>query len=132
MQLAQDGKIYVCKTNGFDVNNNYYSHTGIIQCPNLPQYACNFNPKGFDAVGSYPDLINDFIQDPKAPLITKFDLGNDASICFGTYTITAPDGWESYKWNTVKPQSLLPFQNPGPILYLLVIPAFLALPDMAI
>ncbi len=100
MQLAPDGKIYVTKVTSTE-DDNYKEYIGIIQCPNLPQYACNFNPKAMDMLTlAFPDLINDFIHDPKAPAITKLDLGKDVSVCFGSYTITAPDGWESYKWNT--------------------------------
>ncbi len=100
MQLAPDGKIYVTKTYDF-INGQYNEYTGAIECPNLPQYACNFNPKALNTVEvAFPDLINDFIHDPKAPPVSKFSLGNDTAICFGNYTITAPAGWQSYKWNT--------------------------------
>ncbi|MEO6499892.1 MAG: hypothetical protein ABIN95_12790, partial [Mucilaginibacter sp.] len=27
-------------------------------------------------------------------------MGKDTAICFGSYKISAPDGWQSYKWNT--------------------------------
>jgi len=100
MQLAPDGKIYVTKTDVL-ANNEYHEYTGAIECPNLPQYACNFNATALNEVAViFPDLINDFIQEPKAPPVTKFSIGNDTSICFGNYTISAPTGWESYKWNT--------------------------------
>ncbi len=101
LQLAPDGKIYVTKTYFFE-NGDYKEYVGAVECPNLPQYACNFNPKVFDVFPPvyFPDLINDFIQQPKAPSTTKFSLGNDTSICFGSYKIKAPDGWESYRWNT--------------------------------
>lgn len=102
MQLAPDGKIYVTKL--FFLSNedgSYAEYVGAIQCPNLPQYACNFNPKVIPTPRvSFPDLINDFVKEPRAPLMTKLDLGKDTAICFGEYTITAPDGWESYRWNT--------------------------------
>lgn len=93
MQLAPDGKIYVNKTGEF-VNENYTEFTGAIECPNLPQYASNFNPKALPfAYVSFPNLINDFINDPHAPPVTKFDLGKDTAVCFGSYTITTlPDG----------------------------------------
>ncbi len=100
MQLAPNGKIYFTKTYVYE-NGQYNEYTGSIECPNLPQYACNVNKKALNTVAvSFPDLVNDFIKDPKAPPIIKFDLGNDTAICFGSYKIKAPDGWESYKWNT--------------------------------
>lgn len=101
MQLAPDGKIYVTKLffNPSDVD--YAEYIGAIECPNLPQYASNFNPKAFKTSQiQFPDFINDFVKDSKAPPITQLDLGNDTSICFGDLTISAPDGWESYRWNT--------------------------------
>ncbi len=100
MQLAPDGKIYMAKTTVIE-NGNYNEYTGAIRCPNLPQYAANFNPKELSILPTnFPDLINDFIQDPKADPVTKFSLGNDTSLCFGSYILKAPDGWESYRWNT--------------------------------
>lgn len=100
MQLAPDGKIYLTRI--VDKGNNGYSdYIGVIECPNLPQYACNFNPKALlTSQSAFPDLINDFIIQPKTPLITQLDIGNDTAICFGELTITAPGGWESYRWNT--------------------------------
>lgn len=113
MQLAPDGKIYVSKTTVYE-NNEYTDYTGAIQCPNLPQYACNFNPKALTEVQvSFPDLINDFINDPKAPAITKFNLGKDTAICFGNLTIKAPAGWESYKWNTGETTKDITVKKPG-------------------
>lgn len=101
MQLAPDGKIYVRKIYGDIPNGDYTEYTGAIECPNLPQYACNFNPKALNTIqASFPDLINDFINDPKASPITKLNLGNDTAICFGELKISAPTGWESYRWNT--------------------------------
>ena len=100
LQLAPDGKMYFTKTYMIE-NDEYKEYTGSIECPNLPQFACNINPKAINTVSvAFPEFINDFIKDPKAPLLTKFDLGKDTAVCFGSYKIKAPDGWESYKWNT--------------------------------
>ena len=113
MQLAPDGKIYVTKLTTY-INNEYNEYIGAVQCPNLPQYACNFNPTVFKTSQiSFPDLINDFINDPKAPPITKFNLGNDTAICFGDYKIKAPNGWESYKWNTGETTQEITVKKPG-------------------
>jgi hypothetical protein len=49
---------------------------------------------------AFPDLINDFIQQPKEVPTPKFSLGSDTPICLGSYSISAPAGWESYRWNT--------------------------------
>jgi hypothetical protein len=100
LQLAPDGKIYFTKTYVLE-NGQYNEYTGSIECPNLPQYACNVIPTRLNTVSVFfPPLINDFIKDPKAPPVTKFSLGSDTTVCFGSYTIKAPDGWEQYKWNT--------------------------------
>lgn len=113
MQLAPDGKIYVTKTITL-VNNEYIEYTGAVECPNLPQYACNFNPKALNTIQvSFPDLINDFIQDPKAPATVKLNIGKDTAVCFGSYTITAPDGWESYRWNTGETTKAITVTKPG-------------------
>ncbi len=113
MQLAPDGKIYVT---GFYVliNGNYESYTGAIECPNLPQFACNVNPAALNtAAVSFPDLVNDFINEPHAPAITKFDIGRDTSICFGNFTIAAPNGWQSYKWSTGETTKQITVTKPG-------------------
>lgn len=100
LQLAPNGKIYFCNTYAFE-NNDYTAYVGSIECPNLAQYACNINAKAIKTEGVFfPDFVNDFVKDPKAPAVTKFDLGKDTAVCFGSYTIKAPDGWESYRWNT--------------------------------
>ncbi len=101
MQLAPDGKIYVTKTAAIDSSGAYNEYTGAIQCPNLPKYAANFNPTALNSIWvAFPDLINDFINSAPAAPPPLFSLGNDTTICFGSYTITAPAGWESYRWNT--------------------------------
>ena len=113
MQLAPDGKIYVP---GFYVliNGNYETYTGTIECPNLPQFACNINTAALNTSAiNLPNLINDFINEPHAPAITKFDIGRDTSICFGNYTITAPNGWQSYKWSTGETTKQITVTKPG-------------------
>ena len=99
MQLAPDGKIYAAafqEVTGYD----YHSYLIAIQCPNLQQYACNIEKRAIEATPPFPDLINDFINVPKVPLVPKFSIGNDTAICFGTLQISAPPGWQSYKWST--------------------------------
>lgn len=100
MQLAPDGKIYISSFQE-SVGNNYYNYLVAIQCPNLQQFACNIEKRAIDISSpAFPDLINDFINVPKVPLVPKFSIGNDTAICFGSLTLTAPTGWQSYKWNT--------------------------------
>ena len=113
MQLAADGKIYISRLNFADGNTSR-DYTGIIICPNLPQYACNFDPKGLP-VGAmnYMTLINDLVVDPKAPQVTRFSLGNDTTLCSGSYTLKAPPGWETYKWNTGEISQNLTVSQPG-------------------
>lgn len=113
MQLAPDGKIYISKTSTLGANN-YHEFTAAIECPDLPQYACNFNERALSFVNScFPDLINDFIHDPKAMPVTKFNIGNDTAVCFGSLTLTAPDGWESYRWNTGATTKKITVTKPG-------------------
>ncbi|MFM2326604.1 MAG: hypothetical protein RIR31_806, partial [Bacteroidota bacterium] len=100
MQLAPDGKIYISAFQEY-IGNDYFSYLMAIQCPNLPQFACNLNIRALQVNSSaFPDLINDFINVPKVTPPPKFSIGNDTAICFGSYTITAPAGWQSYRWNT--------------------------------
>ncbi len=100
MQLAPDGKIYVSSFNEY-VDDVYRSYLIAIQCPNLPQYACNVNIRAIEIdAPAFPDLVNDFINVPRVPTVPKFSIGNDTSICFGSLTLTAPQGWQSYRWNT--------------------------------
>lgn len=100
MQLAPDGKIYISRFSEY-TNNEYRDYLMTIQCPNLPQYASNLKIRGIE-IGyfMFPVLINDFINMPRVIPPPSFSLGNDTSICFGSYTISAPEGWESYQWNT--------------------------------
>ena len=99
MQLAPDGKIYASSFREY-IGDDYHNYLIAIQCPNLPQFACNINKRAIEATTSFPDLVNDFINVPKVPQLPKFSLGNDTAICFGTLLISAPPGWQSYKWNT--------------------------------
>ena len=100
MQLAPDGKIYVSSFQEFK-DNNYHTYLLAIQCPNLAQYACNVNRRAIEMSSpAFPDLVNDFINTPRATPASKFSIGNDTAICFGSFTLIAPAGWQSYKWST--------------------------------
>jgi len=113
LQLASDGKIYVGSIN-IPVGNSSNDYIGIIQCPNLPQYACNFDPQGFAASGlNSMTLINDLVKDPKAPLVTKFSLGNDTTLCSGSLILNAPAGWQNYKWSTGETTQRITVTEPG-------------------
>lgn len=110
MQLGLDGRIYIGAVQ--DPDTDYFS---IINCPNLPEYASNFQRKGM-AVRSYaafPSLINDFIKQPSGAPVTKFSLGKDTAICFGSYTLSAPTGWDSYRWNTGETTRQITVTTPG-------------------
>ena len=100
MQLGPDGKIYISRYHDLNEDKDYLA---VIRCPNLPKYACNYDPKGLElqfGAGKFPDLVNDFIIQPKAAPVTEFSLGNDTAICFGTYKLSAPVEWQHYRWNT--------------------------------
>lgn len=99
MQLAPDGKIYLSSYQE-SVGNDFHNYLIAIQCPNLQQFACNIEKRAIESTAAFPALVNDFINMPRAPLAPKFDIGKDTAICFGSLTLTAPDGWQSYKWNT--------------------------------
>jgi gliding motility-associated-like protein len=100
MQLGPDGKIYISRHREY-YENDIKDYLMVIQCPNLPQFACNLKIRGPEITMFYlPVLINDFINSAKVAPIPKFSLGNDTAICFGTYKLSAPAGWESYQWNT--------------------------------
>ena len=113
MQLAPDGKIYV-STFHESVGNNDYAYLLAIQCPNLQQFACNIEKKAIEISNTaFPDLINDFINVPKVPLVPKFSIGNDTAICFGGLILTAPAGWQSYKWNTGETSQSITIKKAG-------------------
>lgn len=100
MQLAPDGKIYITSFQEY-VNNQFHSYLMAIECPNLPKYACNLNKRAIEIdAPAFPPLINDFINQQRVIPPPQFSLGNDTAICFGSLTITAPAGWQSYRWNT--------------------------------
>ncbi len=102
MQLAPDGKIYLNNYRDYDANGITYTYLSSIQCPNLPQYASNFKLKAFQLLygAAFPFLINDFLNEAPVVPTPSFSIGNDTIVCFGTLTISAPLGWESYQWNT--------------------------------
>jgi len=113
MQLGPDGKIYVNHYREY-TEDDYYNFLMIIQCPNLPQYASNLKLKGIEInFPNFPDFINDFINAPKAIPPPKFSIGNDTAICFGTHTLTAPTGWESYQWSTGETTRQITIDKPG-------------------
>ena len=100
MQLAPDGKIYISSFQEY-VDDIYRSFLIAIECPNLPQFASNINMRAIEInAPAFPSLINDFINVPRVPILPKFSIGNDTAICFGSLTLTAPQGWQSYRWNT--------------------------------
>lgn len=113
MQLAPDGKIYISRFSEF-VNNDYFDYLMVIQCPNLPQFASNLKLRGIElGYTQFPDLINDFINVSKVNPPPKFSIGNDTAICFGTHTLSAPTGWESYQWNTGETTREITIDKPG-------------------
>lgn len=114
MQLAPDGKIYISWNREY-VNDDVIDHLMIIQCPNLPQYASNLKVKGIEFIfNHFPDFVNDFINAPKAIPPPKFSIGNDTALCFATQLkLTAPPGWESYKWNTGETTREITIDKPG-------------------
>lgn len=102
MQLAPDGKIYLEFYREYDPNGPEHIFLPAIQCPNLPKYACNFKLKAFETPGgaAFPSLVNDFLNEAPVIPTPTFSIGNDTAICFGSLTLTAPTGWQSYQWNT--------------------------------
>lgn len=47
----------------------------------------------------YPDKTDTIIKQITINPFSKFDLGNDASVCFG-HELSVAEGFESYRWNT--------------------------------
>jgi gliding motility-associated-like protein len=110
MQLGPDGRIYVSSVQS--QSGDWFS---VINCPNLPEYAANFEPRAFQALsyGLFPQFVNDYVQQPQAAPVTKFSLGKDTAICFGSHTLSAPEGWDSYKWNTGETTRQISVTEPG-------------------
>jgi gliding motility-associated-like protein len=113
MQTGLDGKIYLSRYYYVD-NYNYYDYLSTVNCPNLPEAACNFKAKGIASQGSmFPVFINDYIKQPEAAPVTKFSLGKDTAICFGAHTLSAPTGWQKYEWNTGDTTRSITVTKPG-------------------
>jgi hypothetical protein len=115
MQLAPDGKIYLNLYREYNVGGIDYSYLPSFECPNLPKYASNFKLKGFQIPYSaaFPPLVNDFINEPPAVPTPTFSIGNDTTICFGSLTLSAPPGWQSYRWNTGESTQSITIKSPG-------------------
>lgn len=103
MQLAPDGKIYLNFYREYNNDGTDITYLSAIQCPNLPKYASNFKANAFKVTFSgaaLPSLVNDFLNQPPVPPTPTFNIGNDTAICFGSLTLNAPSGWQSYQWST--------------------------------
>lgn len=103
MALGPDGKIYLSQYNEYDMAaDDYLDYLSIVHCPNLPKYASRFEAKGLrvSSGGYFQRFVNDVGKQPKAAPITEFSLGRDTTICFGSYKLSAPSGWQEYTWNT--------------------------------
>jgi gliding motility-associated-like protein len=117
MQLGLDGRIYIAGRQQYDNYHMQYS-LPVINCPNLAKYACNYDPHGYDLpldhqYSNFPRFINDYIQQPKAARVTEFSLGHDTAICFGSFKLSAPEGWHQYKWNTGETAREITVTTPG-------------------
>lgn len=117
MQMGPDGKIYISGKQEWNDFQTYY-FMPVINCPNLAKYACNYNEYGFAmdlnySYGQFPRFTNDYIQQPKAPRATEFSLGKDTAICFGSFQLSAPEGWQYYKWNTGETTRQITVEKPG-------------------
>ncbi len=113
IQLGPDGKIYISRFSEF-VNFEPRDYLMIIQCPNLPKYASNLKIRGIEyGYFQFPDFVNDFINVPRVIPPPEFSIGNDTAICFGTHTLSAPTGWESYQWNTGETTRQITIDKPG-------------------
>ncbi|WP_207491478.1 gliding motility-associated C-terminal domain-containing protein [Aridibaculum aurantiacum] len=115
LQVGLDGKIYISSHNYYDQSiNDYQYFLPVISCPNLPEYACNYKLKGFHGTGgTFQNFINDYVRQPTAPPTTKFSIGNDTAVCFGSYTLTAPQSWQRYEWNTGDTTRSITITGPG-------------------
>jgi gliding motility-associated-like protein len=117
MQLGPDGKIYITGRQE-NLDNNTQFILPVINCPNLAKYACNYDADGFKlpvnySYSQFPNLINDYIKQPKAARATEFSLGNDTAICFGSHKLSAPAGWQYYRWNTGETTREITVTTPG-------------------
>ncbi|WP_165958152.1 T9SS type B sorting domain-containing protein [Segetibacter sp. 3557_3] len=113
MQVGTDNKIYLSRhhsSNGGDIRD----YLSVVNCPNLAEAACNFDRKRLEAVeGKFPVFINDFVRQPVATPAIKFSLGRDTAVCFGQHTLSAPQGYQSYRWNTGDTTRQLVITEPG-------------------
>lgn len=97
------------------VNNGSLAKFFTIDYPNQPGPACMLNKQGFAFPGfPYPPaLINDVIRQSSEAQILRFNFPKDTSICFGSYTISAPPGYAEYRWNTGETTSSITVTKPG-------------------
>ncbi len=117
MELGPNGKIYIAGRQKSIDNNTQYI-LPVINCPNLAKYACNYDADGFKlpmnhSYSQFTTFINDYVQQSKAPRATEFSLGKDTTICFGNYKLSAPEGWQYYRWNTGETSREITVYDPG-------------------
>ena len=98
MKRALNGKIFLY---GRDGSNNKVQYDALLY-PNQPKNACAYNEGDLilDQYVNFPKQINDIIVQKVETPITNFNFPQTSYVCFGTYTLTAPSGYDSYKWNT--------------------------------
>jgi len=105
LSKAKDNKIWIKVDNHFDV----------IEYPNQPGNACFLkeNYLSFNKQVYFPNIISDYIQQPKETPIRKLHLSDTVEVCFGKNTINAGAGYESYNWNTGDTTQSIEVDRPG-------------------
>ncbi len=103
---ALDGKIYFTG-NSTQVSTYSWQYSfDAIAFPNLPKQACIIK-ENFYSLGSsgnsyfpFPVYRTEIYNQAKEPILPVLNLGTVTSVCTDSITITAPVGYQSYKWNT--------------------------------
>jgi gliding motility-associated-like protein len=115
MTRAVDNKIYLGGRYVYSETEYAKSALFSIEYPNQPKNACIFRTNSLltASVFSFPGLINDVVmQAPEAPAV-NFNFPKEVSVCFGTYTLTAPAGYGEYRWSNGATTSSITVNEPG-------------------
>lgn|GEM_PF-1461563 len=109
---AVDKRIWI---KGATYSGDSSTYFDVIEYPNLPKNACAIREKylSYGATIRLPNIINDYVQQPKEQPITKLNLPDTLKVCFGKASLDAGGGYESYIWNTGETTQSITVTQPG-------------------
>jgi gliding motility-associated-like protein len=86
-----------------------------LQYPNQPKNASSLKKNAHIVTGYFPfaGYLNNISLQPKEAPITRMDLPKEVSVCFGTYTLSAPAGYAEYRWSNGATTRSIAINEPG-------------------